>query len=403
MAMGGDPSATDRGPPRLPHAELRRARRDRARAAREAEAALLAKTLAKLAACEQQLADSKAELAAKFVAEAAVAPPTEEGSLFEQELVGRLALAAPILKANLAEARGDGDPVARPTVLAVARRNAAMHACAWDVATIREAKLPQLNRIQRGRPKPVKDSTPQQKGHTVEQPKHAALPQAKPHWHLPARLPLAHVRVGIRPRVRRRAGAPRRSLHRFQPVHRAPAEAVHTTWTTLTAKNRRGTSRALQPKLLSGPSFFHEEAFDHDTHSVLIEKAQDHTENKNDANKNETHEATPSPDVQQTGPDKLHDDEYIIQEATDRASQERACHSARCAPAVRMLEGILEKRQLTCPGCDEPLKPDSGPDLAADNVTCVRCQRSVRDLGALAVCRSCFVAVCARCACTCDQ
>ena len=189
MAMGGDPSATDRGPPRLPHAELRRARRDRARAAREAEAALLAKTLAKLAACEQQLADSKAELAAKFVAEAAVAPPTEEGSLFEQELVGRLALAAPILKANLAEARGDGDPVARPTVLAVARRNAAMHACAWDVATIREAKLPQLNRIQRGRPKPVKDSTPQQKGHTVEQPKHAALPQAKPHWHLPARLP----------------------------------------------------------------------------------------------------------------------------------------------------------------------------------------------------------------------
>ena len=61
-----------------------------------------------------------------------------------------LALAAHILRANLAEAGWDQIPTPKPTTLARARRNAAMHCCRQAVTAIGTATLSQLNRIQRG-------------------------------------------------------------------------------------------------------------------------------------------------------------------------------------------------------------------------------------------------------------
>ena len=88
----------------------------------------------------------------------------------------------------------------------------------------------------------------------------------------------------------------------------------------------------------------------------------------------------------------------MLEEAMLQANSERA-EAATMMPAMRILTDVVNKMQPECPRCSKVLVPDAEPDLAAQGVCCYACWRMVAELQAVATCRKCCFAECAKCIC----
>ena len=93
------------------------------------------------------------------------------------------------------------------------------------------------------------------------------------------------------------------------------------------------------------------------------------------------------------------EEDALLQQACEQAEHEKHKHRQLCASAMRILTEVVNKKQPKCPRCSQVLVPDAEPDLAAQGVCCFMCMRTVSDLQAVATCRKCCFAECARCIC----
>ena len=125
-------------------AAARGARKRRQLLAREAQQGRLAAAFRRIEALEAELAAAKAALASREPCHNTSAPP-------EDDLVQRLALVAPVLRAGIAgQCQQVVTPAAQLSHLEVVRRNVAVHHFATPAARIRVLPLPALNHLQRG-------------------------------------------------------------------------------------------------------------------------------------------------------------------------------------------------------------------------------------------------------------
>ena len=156
---------------------MRLARRQAQLSARLAVEGRLDAALKRVEALETELRASRSEMReaeARHVAAAAQAVELartegEPSAALGDEIVQRLAMAAPVVEATLADAWSHDDPPGRMAPLTVRRRNAGLHCARRRAGSIAVMSGAELNRLQRGRRRLAPDAGPAAGAQRAEQ------------------------------------------------------------------------------------------------------------------------------------------------------------------------------------------------------------------------------------------